>query len=115
MSLNVIADLSFPQPAGFTQNQFRQLDQIYSTAASQKALTYRTIECDFDEGTVSYTYYMSEHNPPYLQFVIRKVGPRATMFELYKQGRGRLFKSGLFERTVETLRDEVSLLLNNIH
>lgn len=107
MSADAIIALPGPQPPGFSQSQFRKLDQMYCLAAARKALTYRSVECDFDEGIASYTYYMAEHSPPYLQFIIRKVGPKATMYELYKQGKGRVLKSGLFERAYEGLEAEV--------
>ncbi len=107
MTSNVIYNPAFTQAAGFTQFQFRQLDQLYCRAAAEKILNYRSVECDFDEGVASYTYYISENQSPHLQFVIRKVGPRATMFELYKHSKGRIIKSGLFERAYERLCAEI--------
>lgn len=107
---NIIHNPSFKQPAGFSQSQFRKLDQLYCRAAANKTLNYRTVECDFDEEVASYTYYISENQPPLLQFVIRKVGPRTTMFELFKQGKGRIMKSGLFDRTYEKLVEEIEVL-----
>jgi hypothetical protein len=112
MSADVVLSLPAQQPAGFTQSQFRKLDQAYCLAAAKKILTYRSVECDFDDGIASYTYYMAENAPPFLQFVIRKVGPKTTMFELYKQGKGRILKSGLFERSYDALREEIETLLN---
>jgi len=110
MSFEVIHNPAFVQPAGFSQGQFRKLDQLYCMAAADKTLTYRTVDCDFDEGIAIYTYYMSTGHAPYLQFMIKKVGPRTTMFEVYKQGKGRVAKSGVFDRAYETLRDEINLL-----
>ncbi len=110
MIFEVIDNASLTQPAGFTKGQFRKLDQLYSSAASEKTITYRTVDCDFDEGLATYTYYLSGHHTPYLQFVIRKVGPRTTMFELFKQGKGRVIKSGVFDRVFDRLRDEVEAL-----
>ena len=112
MTSNNIFNPSFTQAAGFTQSQFRKLDQLYCKAASDKTINYRTVECDFDEGVASYTYYITENQPPYLQFVIRKVGPRATMFELYKLGKGRIVKSGIFDRAYERLVTEIDSLTN---
>lgn len=97
-------------PSGFTQSQFKKLDGLYLQAAAHKTLTYRTVECDFDEGIASYTYYISAQHSPYLQFIIRQVGPRTTMFEVYLQGKGRIAKSGLFERAYERLEQEISAL-----
>lgn len=97
-------------PSGFSPAQFRKLDEIYCAAASRKALIQRSIECDFDEGILSYTYYRAQSHSPYLQFVIRRLGPRTTMYELYLQGKGRVAKSGDFARVIERLRHEVEIL-----
>ncbi len=110
MTFKVIHNPAFTQPAGFTQGQFRKLDQLYCKAASEKTLTYRTVDCDFDEGVASYTYYLTGSHVPYLQFLIKKVGPRTTMFEVFKQGKGRIAKSGVFDRAYEKLSEEVALL-----
>ena len=97
-------------PSGVTNAQFRKLDGLYLQAAAAKTLTYRTVECDFDEGIASYTYYKSEHFSPYLQFLIRQVGPRTTMFEVYVQNKGRVTKSGLFEKAFARLQEEMEEL-----
>ncbi len=110
MTFEVIHNPIFNQPAGFTQAQFRKLDQLYCMAASNKTLNYRSVECDFDEGVATYTYYKTPHDAPYLQFIIRKVGPRTTMFELYKQGKGRIIKSGVFDRVYDRLNKEIGVL-----
>lgn len=110
MSSNVINVQINQQHSGFTQGQFRKLDQLYCAAAAQRLLTHRSVECDFDEGVASYTYYITPHTPPYLQFVIRKVGPRATMFEIFKAGQGRIGKSGIFERSFDILEQEINAL-----
>lgn len=110
MVFDVIHNPAFSQPAGFSQAQFRKLDQLYCAAASQKTLTYRTVDCDFDEGIASYTYYISSGHAPYLQFIIRKAGPRTTMFEVFKHGKGRIIKSGVFEKAYDRLHDEVQRL-----
>jgi len=96
--------------SGFTNVQFKKLDGLYLRAAAVKVLTYRSVECDFDEGVASYTYYKSEGHAPYLQFIIRKVGPRATMYELYLQDKGRVAKSGVFEKAFERLKVEIESL-----
>lgn len=97
--------------SGFSTSQFRKLDGLYLQAAGRSVLTYRTVECDFDEGVASYTYYKSEHFAPYLSFIIRRVGPRTTMFELYLQDKGRVIKSGVFDKTFERLEAEIENLL----
>ena len=98
-------------PSGFTNAQFKKLDGLYLLAASHKTLTYRSVECDFDEGVASYTYYKAEKQPPYLQFIIRKVGPRTTMYEVFLHSKGRVTKSGIFEKAFERLQKEVDNLL----
>lgn len=100
------------QNAGFTQNQFRKLDGLYIRASAEKALSYRTVECDFDEGLASYTYYAASSQTPYLQFLIRRVGPRAVMYEIYQRDKGRILKSGLFDRAYERLEEEVQSLID---
>lgn len=110
MSFQVIHTLTEDKHSGFTQGQFRKLDQLYCIAAARGSLPHRTVECDFDQGIASYTYYIQDQSSPYLQFVIRKVGTRATMFELFKTGKGRIEKSGIFDRTYERLRLEIDLL-----
>ena len=97
--------------SGFTNAQFKKLDGLYLQAAGRGVLMYRTVECDFDEGVASYTYYKSEHFSPYLQLVIRRVGPRTTMYEVYLQDKGRIAKSGVFDKAFERLNDEVEKLL----
>ena len=110
MSKDVIYNVSFVQPAGFSPSQFRKLDQLYCRAASVKTLTYRTVDCDFDEGVARYTYYKSAQFAPYLQFVIRKVGPRNTLFEVYLEGKGCVIKSGLFDKAYDVLAQHIDAL-----
>ena len=93
--------------SGFTNSQFKRLDGLYLQSAANGVLTYRTVDCDFDEGVASYTYYKSEQFAPYLSFVIRKVGPRTTMYEVYLQDKGRIAKSGVFEKAFERLETEI--------
>jgi len=59
----------------------------------------------------TYTYYKSEHFAPYLSFVIRRVGPRTTMFEVYLQDKGRIIKSGVFDKSFARLQAEIENLL----
>lgn len=113
MSENIITIPLNPKgdhPSGFTKSQFRKLDGLYLQAAAEKTITYRTVECDFDEGVASYTYYKTASQKPLFQFVIRQVGPRSTMFEVYAHGKGRIAKSGLFQRAFEKLQDEIEAL-----
>ncbi len=98
-------------PSGFTNAQFKKLDGLYLQATAKSVLTYRTVDCDFDEGVATYTYFKSEGFKPCLQFVIRKVGPRTTMYEVYMQDKGRIAKSGVFDKAFTRLQEEVEKLL----
>lgn len=115
MVLDILHTSASDYPSGFTQYQFRKLDQLYSIAAASKAINYRAVDCDFDLGIVSYTYYHAESYVPYIQFVIRKISPRTQMFEVYLKGRGRIAKSGIFDRAFENLRSEVESLVTSRH
>lgn len=110
MAFTVITNPSHGGQSGFTPAQFRKLDDLYCRAAARKILNYRTVECDFEAGIASYTYYISEGRPPLLKFVIARVGPKDMLYEVYAQDKGRLFKSGLFDRAWERLRDEIESL-----
>ncbi len=109
MAFQVITNPSFQAKTGFTQGQFKKLDDLYCRAASLKILTFRTVECDFEEGIASYTYYQSQTHAPSFQFVIRKVGPKDMMYEVYKQGGGLIAKSGIFAKAYDRLKEEISL------
>lgn len=111
MVFQVITNPSFHAKTGFTQAQFKKLDDLYCRAATTKVLNFRTVECDFDEGIASYTYYQTKDHPPVFQFLIRRVGPKDMMYEVMKQGSGRIAKSGVFERAFEILRTEINTLL----
>lgn len=113
MGFEVITNPSFAAKTGFTQSQFKKLDDLYCRAASAKILTYRTVECDFDEGVASYTYYKTQNESPYLQFVLRKVGPKDMMYEVFKQGEGRIAKSGVFDKAYSTLREKIEELFTD--
>ncbi|MCB1838745.1 MAG: hypothetical protein H6858_05560 [Rhodospirillales bacterium] len=115
MSLHVLHNPAGEQVTGFTRYQFQKLDQLYIYAQSKRVLMYRTVDCDFNEGLATYTYYQSVSAVPSLQFAIRKVGPRTTMFELYCQGKGRVLKSTLFERVFEQLQAEVDHMVSGAH
>lgn len=107
MSSNVISVSGHQPHTGFTQGQFRKLDQLYCSAVSERLMACRSVEYDYDEGVASYTYFISAQQAPYLQFVIRKIGSGFTMFELFKQGRGRVVRSGIFDRVYEQLVYEI--------
>lgn len=111
MAFEVIHNPSYTTKTGFTNGQFKRLDDLYCRAASAKLLTYRTVECDFEEGVASYTYYKAQSESPYLQFVLRRVGPKDMMYEVFKQGEGKIAKSGVFDRAYNSLREQIEMLL----
>jgi hypothetical protein len=108
MAFSVISNPSYHSKIGFTQAQFKKLDDLYCRAASLKILNYRTVDCDFEEGLACYTYYKSPAHKPFAQFIIRKVGPRDMMYEVFVEGKGRVTQSGLFDRAYERLADAIS-------
>jgi len=113
MTFRVIDNPAMQAKTGFTTAQFRKLDGLYLQAAAEKVLTYRTVECDFDEEIASYTYYERETSSPSFQFIIRKVGPRTMMYEIFKNSKGRIVKSGVFDRAFEKLEMEIETLLES--
>lgn len=99
------------EKAGFTRSQFQRLDALYLKAIQAKVLMSRAVDCDFEDGVATFSYAKSDSHPPLFRFVIRQVGPRQVMYELYQQGKGRAYKSGLFERVYDKLDQEISALL----
>ncbi len=102
----------FKARSGFKNAEFKMLAGLFSRAAAHKALYDIAVDVDFDEGVCTFTYYKGNSYSPYLQFVIRQVGPRTDMYELYLEGKGRIAKSGLFERVYERLEQEVDALID---
>ena len=97
--------------AGFTNAQFKKLDGLYLRAVADKVLQDRSVECDFDEGVASYTYYRKSGGAASLQFIIRKVGPHTMMYEVFKNKKGRVKKSGVFEIAFARLVEEIEGLV----
>ena len=97
--------------SGFTPSEFRKLDGLYSLGATHKALFDRTVSVDFEAGTAEFGYYTSRYGNAYLKFVINQVGPKTLMYEVYKDGKGRIAKSGIFEKAFEKLETEIHALL----
>lgn len=113
MSFDVIDNPQFKEKArksGFTNAEFKKLDSLYLQAASRKALNHRSVQCDFDEGIFEYSYYKSMQHPACLTFIIRRVGPRTNMYELWLQDRGKIMQSGLFDRVFDRLSGEIESL-----
>lgn len=113
MELTVIENPHFNafEKAGFTRHQFQKLDALYLRAVQTKVLTVRMVDCDFEEGIAEFAYAKAEHHPPLFRFIIRQVGPRQVMYELHCHGKGRPYKSGLFDRVYERLSAEIEALL----
>lgn len=103
----------FKRQSGFTNGQFRKLAGLYSRAASVRALYDIAVDVDFEERVCKFTYFESNAYTPTLQFVIRQVGPHTDMYEIYKHGKGRICRSGLFERAFERLEEEVDALIGS--
>jgi hypothetical protein len=113
MSFNVIDNPDFKskaQKAGFSNAQFKMLDGIYLQAASLKKLTQRSVDCDFDEGLFEFSYHISQQHPPLYKFIIRRVGPRTNMYELWQHNKGKILQSGLFDRVYNRLKEEIENL-----
>lgn len=113
MSFTVINNPGFSklENAGFTRFQFQRLDALYLRANQAKVLMSRMVDVDFETGIATFSYAKSDHHAPMFQFIIRQVGPRQVMYELFQEGKGRAFKSGIFERVYEKLDAEIAALL----
>ena len=101
----------FKSHIGFKNHEFKQLAGLYSRAASTKALYDMAVDVDFEEKLCCVTYYQSNTGHPYLQFLIQQVGPRTIMYELFKDGKGRIAKSELFKRVYKKLEEEIIQLI----
>lgn len=112
MSFTVFTNPNFKAETGFTQGQFKKLDALYLQAAAHKVLNYRAVDCDFEEKVASYTYYTAENQPAFIQFIIRQVGPRTVMYEVWKGPKGRITKSGVFDKAFEKLKSEIDALIS---
>lgn len=101
----------FKTQSGFKNSEFKRLAGLFSRAASFKVLYDIGLDVNFDEGVCTFTYYKSNAYKPFLQFVIRHVGPHTSLYELYMDGRGRIARSELFNRVFERLEREIEALL----
>jgi hypothetical protein len=101
----------FKSNAGFKNSEFKLLAGLYSRAATARALNDIGVDVNFDEGVCTFTYYRTNTYKPYLQFLIRQVGPHTNMYELYLEGKGKIVKSGLFQRVYERLEQEITALM----
>ncbi|AGH97169.1 hypothetical protein A11S_334 [Micavibrio aeruginosavorus EPB] len=113
MTLTLINNPGFEtlEKAGFTRFQFQRLDALFLRAAQTKVLNARFVDCDFEEGVMTFSYAKTNAHAPMFTFVIRQVGPRQVMYELHQEGKGRPFKSGLFDRVYEKLELAIDAIL----
>ncbi len=113
MSHKVINYPEIQRICGFTNGQFKRLDGLFCQAASTGVLNYRSVDCDFETGVATFTFRRNELHPPCLSFIIRRSGPGAVMYELFKEKKGRIARSGNFERVIERLATEILDLSRN--
>lgn len=114
MDLTVIENpdyKKFKSRSGFRNSEFRKLATLFSRGATVKVIQDMAVDVDFDDGVCTFTYFRGNTRTPYLQFVVRHVGPHTNMYELYMQDKGRIAKSGLFDRVFERLEEEVTTLM----
>lgn len=116
MSFNVIENPEFSKfkdRTGFKNHEFKKLAGFYSLGASHKVLYDMAVDVDFEEKSCMVSYYQSQGQHPFLQFVIKQVGPKTIMYELFMEGKGRIAKSELFDRVTERLEKEIMTLIEN--
>ena len=97
----------FKDHTGFKNHEFKKLAGLYRLGASAKALHDMAVDVDFEEKTCMVTYYQSNMHIPSLQFIVKQVGPRTIMYELFKHEKGRIAKSELFDRVFQRLEQEI--------
>lgn len=116
MSFQVIDNpnfYKFKENAGFKNHEFKQLAALFSRGASHKVFYDMGVDVDFEDAVCTFVYYRSNSYIPHLQFIIRQVGPRTTMYEVWKDGKGRIAKSGLFSRAYDKLNIELEKLIED--
>ena len=101
----------FARRSGFRPHEFKRLAGLFSRGASAKALYDMAVDVDMDQGVCAFSYVRAAHAPAYLTFIVRHVGPKTDMYEVWLEGRGRILKSGLFDRAYERLEQEVMALM----
>lgn len=101
----------FKAGAGFRNSQFKKLAGLFSRGASAKVLFDMSVDVDFEAGVCTVIYYQSSSYQPFMQFMIKQVGPRTTMYELWQEGKGRIAKSELFDRVFEKLCEHIEPLI----
>ncbi|MDP7142219.1 MAG: hypothetical protein QF692_07665 [Alphaproteobacteria bacterium] len=116
MSFKVIDNPQFAKKnakAGFKNHEFKKLAGLFSHGATHRVLYDIAVDVDFDEGLATFTYYRSNAYIPFLTFIVRQVGPRTMMYEVWKDEKGRITKSGMFERAFEKLEIEINDLIES--
>lgn len=101
---------AYQRRSGFKNAEFKRLDGLYIRAVSQKLIFDRAVDVDMDEGVCRFSYYRTPNSQPYLTFIVRHVGPKTNMYEVWLEGKGRVEKSGLFDRAYERLEQEITNL-----
>jgi hypothetical protein len=100
----------FTRRSGFRNAEFKRLAGLFSRSSLRKLVYDMAVDVDMEEGVCQFSYFRTPNSPAYLTFIVRHVGPRANMYELWCHGRGRIEKSGLFDRTFERLEQEIDAL-----
>ena len=101
----------FKKQSGFKNAEFRKLAGLFSRGVAARVLFDMAVDVDFDDHTCTFSYFRASVPRPFLRFVIRHVGPNADIYEIYKDGKGRVARSGLFDRAFARLESEIEALL----
>ncbi len=101
----------FTRRSGFRNADFKRLAGLYSRACSAKAIYDMAVDVDMDQGVCCFSYFRTGNSPATFTFIVRHVGPRTDMYELWMEGKGRVEKSGLFTRTFARLEQEIEALM----
>lgn len=96
--------------SGFRNAEFKMLAGLFSRASAAKLVYDMAVDADMEAGVCSFAYYRTKNAPASLTFVVRHAGPQANMYEVWQDGKGRIFKSGLFARAFERLESEIDAL-----
>ncbi len=113
MTFTVINNDNFSSSSrrsGFRNAEFKKLAGLYSRSSSRKLIYDMAVDANMDEGVCQFSYYRTPNSPAFLTFVVRHVGPRTDMYEIWMEGKGRIEKSGLFIRAYERLEQEIEAL-----
>ena len=96
--------------SGFRNVEFKLLAGLFSRASCRKLIYDMAVDVDMERGMCSFAYHRARNAPASLVFVVLHVGPHTSMYEVWREGRGRIAKSGLFARAFERLEAEIEAL-----